>query len=196
MPRSASMRTSNISPSPFTFINITNTTQIDEDNRDIIRTQAITDYHLRKRTKNLRGTNLNMGQVRGSIGKFRLAHQGLESTAVQNKHLRKTVQAQSDIPSHHVLRRGRDEVLVMGSERKPRLKAGDSSSNKVWRREDGEGDDLQTSTSPSRAQNLNLNSTLPAVNLEPLLNFPLNFPDPNRIRLWIHHYCKSSPAPP
>jgi hypothetical protein len=116
------MKTSNMSPSPFTFINITNTTHIDEDKRDIIRTQAITDYHYRKRTNNPRDTNPKTSQVRGRIGKFKLRTKGLEPTTGQSKHLRKTVQAQSVIPGHRVFRRGRDEALVIGSERKPRLR--------------------------------------------------------------------------
>jgi hypothetical protein len=113
--------------------------------------------------------------VRGRIGKFRLRREGLEPTTVQSKRLWKTgLQAQADIPSYSIIGRERDEALVIEWERKTRLKDGDPLPKRVqWKEADVEGY-LRASTSPSRTPNLSTEPTLSTINLEPLLNSPVN----------------------
>jgi len=55
------------------FINLTNAPHVDEGDRDIIRTQAMNDYHQRKRTNNPRSSAGNVaGMARGSFISFNL----------------------------------------------------------------------------------------------------------------------------
>jgi hypothetical protein len=146
---------SSASPSQsFEFINFTDAPHMNECDRDIIRSRAITDYHHRKRTNNPRSAAQASLGAQGSIRKFRLHRQTLEDY-------------KRSMPAEQI-QQPMAELSIPDMNQSSRI---------LGRR-------AREVTAEDPIKKLDLLAT----NLHPLLNLPIDSSD--RMRLWIHHYCK------
>jgi hypothetical protein len=187
----------------FQFINFTNAPHVDEYDRDIIRSRAINDYHHRKRTNNPRSAVKASRGVQGSVGKFRLRRQGLEEykRSMPAEQIQQPMAGVS-IPEINELSSSGQSILLRGT---PRVLAVDSDFtlrpdaveiSHVTSKESIVHNRTVAQASSSKiaredtAEDLVKTLDLLAINLNPLLNIPIDASD--RMRLWIHHYCKFS----
>jgi hypothetical protein len=192
------------SPQRFQFINFTDAPHVDEYDRDVIRSQAISDYHQRKRNNNPRTSDANTGQVaKGSTSTFRLRPHPQDgetqrhSRAAQHTHPQGSTFADqgifqtSPVSDRNIAQPGSSDgrFLDDGS----RLPLATVSAGTEQR--ESNNDQALLAKLPPRskqgiAEELVNKLDLLAINLDPLLNLPVTASD--RIRLWIHHYCKHS----
>jgi hypothetical protein len=192
------------SPQSFQFINFTDTPHVDEYDRDVIRRQAISDYHQRKRNNNPRTSDANTSQVtKGSTSIFRLGPRPQDGE--NQRHLRAAQHTQlqgssfadqgvfqtSAVPDRNIAQLGNSDGRTLGDG--PRLPLATVSAGTELR-EPNNDQALLTKLPPrskqGTAEELINKLDLLAINLDPLLNLPVTASD--RIRLWIHHYCKHS----
>ncbi len=119
---------------------------------------------------------------KGRGEKFRLWPEGLESLSVQNKQPRNGAVAESDIPGLKVFQpRVCEDGIGMDGE--ARTEATVKKSQK--RKEDSRDGFLERRRGVQDFATRK--PSLPAVNLEPLLSFPLEFLDRNKTWVWIYH---------
>lgn len=191
------------SPRNFQFINFTDAPHVDEYDRDVIRTQAISDYHHRKRNNNPRTSDTTVSQVaKGSTSTFRLL------SHPQGRDTRRPPRpAQNISQGSRLVGQGFSQTSPDWRQNIAQLSSSDhiilddsprctlaTVDNRMEQREPLNDQTPHTTFQPrskqGTAEELINKLDLLAINMDPLLNLPVTASD--RIRLWIHHYCKRS----
>lgn len=187
------------SPQSFQFINFTDAPHPDDDDRDIIRSKAISDYHQRKRNHNPRSSVESTNRsLQPSTSKFRLLPQShvpdsrIASTAVQYVRPGQRIYANnfgsqslpasgSNIPVSRSDDLSRDHGMGL-----PPATNGFSFGMNTTDYDKA----IQPYFSRDRMNREGFveNLDLLATNLDPPLNLPIN--SSPKMRLWIHHYCE------
>jgi hypothetical protein len=163
----------------YQFINLSDHLEIKEQDKDLIRSQAITDSHRRRRANNPTasiegGSAPSRPLAPLRINRFRLQRPQPSSTT-PNDNGRPLLNPVSETTTFVP-----EEEHVLGSTIPP------AAIDSVV---DIDGITRQSSHSPSRAiDSLDRRLDLLAGEIEPLLSLPVNSPD--KLRRFVHHYCK------
>ena len=188
------------SPQSFQFINFTDAPHLDEDDRDIIRSKAISDYHQRKRNNNPRTSVESTHSLKPSISKFRVLPPShvpdnrIASVTVQ--HVRRRHEISANNHSSQISSASNSTNSRVSISHNLNLEHGTlllpAAIDLSLGRDEIHYDKAVLPYFPphsKRREDFVQKIDLLALNLDPLLNLPIN--SSPKMRLWIHHYCES-----